>query len=42
MSEHPVFESMERQIKFNERLPYYISFMIMWWGFCAYLYSILI
>ncbi len=37
MIEHPIFKSMERQIKFVSRLPYFIVFgvlilgLIFWW-----------
>lgn len=34
MTEHPVFESMERQTKFRKRIPYYLIAIVMVWGIC--------
>ncbi len=30
--EHPVFKAMEKQIRFTNRLPYYIIFVALVWG----------
>lgn len=42
MSEHPVFESMRRQIRHQELLPLKILLVTLWWTILALVWSMII